>query len=1081
MKNLRIYQLVFAMLFLALTASAQTPSAKVNGRVTDSNGAVVPAASVKITNLGTNISQKAVSNESGDYSILYLNPGRHTLDAEFTGFRKFKLSEFTLEINQTQRLDIKLEVGETSETVTVTDEPPTLNTETGSRGEVTGKEEIKDLPLNGRNFSDLALLTGGVVVPGSGSDGSFSINGGRGDNTGFLLDGMNNTQRRNTNVVINPPIESIQEFKVLTSGFSAEYGRYAGGIVTAITKSGTNKFHGTLYDYVRNDMFDARGFFDPVKLKLRRNQFGSTISGPLYLPAFNEGGPKLYDGHNRTFFMFTWDSLREIRGASERALVPTPAMLAGDFRGATTATGQPLIIKDSLTGLPFLNNQIPVSRFDPVAVRLLRYYPTPNLSGGAFNYVSSGNSVNKFNSFGIKIDHTLTQKDRLTGSAFWKKTYSFDAVNTNRSTLPIFGPTNTPSQYLYYIKHLHTISAAMFLESSVNYSHSTNRELWADSPTKNWQAETGFIGGTTDPIAAGPPYIGLTGYLPIGPDYGLPKIWTFNNYQATSTLTWVKGSHSLKFGVDFLFLQYNSRHYDNTIGRLNFLGRFTGSPVADFLLGWVDNSRRQIGASGPLDRAFNFAGFIQDDFKVSRSLTLNLGLRYDFLPPATEKTGAMAEFVPALGKVVIGGTGSLTQAELDARLTSSGLASQVVKASDVGLPSTIVKAARKDFAPRFGFAWRAFGSDKTVIRGGYGIFYGTSSIYRLDNSTDNFPFGLTETYSRISTDPRRLTLSNAFPSTLRSVTGVTSSYGHSTTSPKTQYIQSWSLAIEREFGKGLVVELAYVGSKGTHLTRKYDLNQPGRTQATSTIRPFPFFGTIDIISDGANSNYHSGQLTVRRRFSKQLFVRGSYVWSKSIDDSSNTGGTIAFGFSGAQDSRNLSLERGRSDFDVRHVFAGSFIWSPSFSKNLLLRDWQVSGTSTISSGPPFTPRVANVTFANGEATRPDRIANGAVSNPTPERWFDRSAFVIVPTGSFRFGNSGRNILDGPGTLIVNGAISRRFRIRESKTLQLKMEAFNLFNHANFNLPENNVDLATVGTIKAAKNPRNVQVSFRFEF
>ncbi len=294
-------------------------------------------------------------------------------------------------------------------------------------------------------------------------------------------------------------------------------------------------------------------------------------------------------------------------------------------------------------------------------------------------------------------------------------------------------------------------------------------------------------------------------------------------------------------------------------------------------------------------------------------------------------------------------------------------------------------------------------------------------------------------------------------------------------------MQSYNLALEREVGRGTVIEVAYAGSKGTHLQRRYDLNQAGRTQATSTIRPYPAFGSIQIINDGSNSIYNSGQLTVRRRVSKQLFLRGSYTYAKSIDESSNTGGTIAFNFSAAQDSRNLKLERGRSDFDIGHTFAGSFIWSPSLTKHWLARAWQLAGTSTIYSGQPFTPRVATVNFANGEATRPDLLANGAVDNPTVDRWYDRSAFVPVPTGAYRFGNSGRNILDGPGTIIINMSLSRRFRFGEGKALQYRVEAFNLPNHPNFLLPENNVDIATAGTIRRARNPRNMQMSLRFEF
>ena len=307
----KIHSLVVLML-AAVTVSAQTPSAGMTGRVTDATGAVFPGATIKVTNLETNISQQAVSNEAGDFVIPYMNPSRYTLEAQAPGFRTYKHEDFTLVVNQTLRLDIRLEVGATSETVTITDAPTLLNTETSARGEVTTKDEIAELPLDGRNFSDLALLTGGVIPKGDGGDGSFAVNGARADNGGFLLDGMNNTQRRNTGVVINPPIESIQEFKMLTSGYSAEYGRYAGGMLTAVTKSGTNEFHGSLYEFMRNDVFDAKGYFDPERLKLRRNQFGATVSGPVVLP-------KIYKGRNRTFFLFSWDALREINGSAERA------------------------------------------------------------------------------------------------------------------------------------------------------------------------------------------------------------------------------------------------------------------------------------------------------------------------------------------------------------------------------------------------------------------------------------------------------------------------------------------------------------------------------------------------------------------------------------------------------------------------------------------------------------------------------------------------------------------------------------------------------------------------------------------
>jgi hypothetical protein len=368
-----------------------------------------------------------------------------------------------------------------------------------------------------------------------------------------------------------------------------------------------------------------------------------------------------------------------------------------------------------------------------------------------------------------------------------------------------------------------------------------------------------------------------------------------------------------------------------------------------------------------------------------------------------------------------------------------------------------------------------------VIRGGYGLFYGSSSLYRMDEYTDTYPYSINETFSVSGTNPSLVTASNPFPAARRNVGGVTSSYGQESVSPKTQYLQSWNLTMEREFWNGTVIEAAYSGSKGTHLQRRYDINQPYREQALGGLRPYPAFSSIQIISDGSNSSYNAGSLTLRRRLSKQLFARAAYTYAKSIDESSNTGGTIQYNFPIAQDSRNLRGERGRSDFDIGHSFAGSFIWNPSYSRHVALRNWQVSGAATIYTGQPFTPKMGAFDYTNGGASRPDRIANGALANRTVDQWFDRTAFPAVPLGSYRFGTAGRNILDGPGTIAINMSLSRRIRFQESKSLQFRLETFNLPNHPNFNLPENRVDILSGGSINRAKNNRTLQLGARMEF
>lgn len=1062
------------VLFLSSFTFAQTPVGSVVGRITDPAGGFIPGAQIQIVNLDTTQAREAIASEEGSYTVPNLLPGRYSLEVRAEGFRLHRRPEFGLLVDQVLRLDVRLEVGAVSEAITVTDIAPVLNTENGTRGDVTTNEELTEMPLAGRNFGDLAYLTGGVIPKAEDTDGTgYAINGARADNTGFLLDGVNNTQRRNTGSMVSPPLEGVQEFKMLTSGFSAEYGRYAGGVLSVVLKSGGNRVRGTLYHFLRNDMFDARNFFDLTQSKLRRNQFGATLSGPVKIPG-------LYNGKNKTFFLFSWESLRQVAGSTRRAVTPLPEMLTGNFRGALDANNRPLTLTDPYARAPFPGNQVPVTRMDPVARKMAAFYPKPNLTEGVNNFVAQANATSVWDNFTAKVDHNFSPRNQLSGRVLWRPSDSFDPFT--RSFIPDFGSTTRQFEILTALRFTRTFTPTLIGEWNASFSRKKYNWGWPDN-TRDWSGEVGFQGGTTNPIALGLPQIEATGYVILGHAYDLPKLWSYNNYQYSGVITWIRGTHNVKFGADFLRYQYFSRQYGDTRGRMTFLGRYTNEPMADFLLGYGQTSRRQLDAAGPYHLVSNYSAFIQDDWKVTPRLTINLGLRYDLMKPPQEKFGAWSSFVPELGKIAISGRGTIP--DFDERIRTSGAAAFVTMAADAGLPATLIRPDNNDFSPRLGFAWRPFGGTRSVLRGGVGIFYGSSSLYRLDENSDTYPFSINESYSAQTSNPLLITPSNPFPESRRRVGGVTSTTGMDV-NMRSQYLSSWNLTMEHDLGKGTALEIAYAGSKGTNLPRRYDINQPFRDPALrqadgSFPRPYPQFQTINYIIQGSNSIYNSGSATFRRRFSKDLFIRASYVFSKSIDESSNTGGTTNGGFPAAQDSRNLALERGRSDFDVGHSFVAAFIWQTNFTRNRLFRAWQFAGTTRAYSGQPFTAKVANVSLDLGEAVRPDRIAKGTLANPTPDEWFDRAAFPTVARGSYRFGNSGRNILDGPGSFLQDIGLSRRFQIAERRSLQFRWEVFNVPNRANFNLPLTSVDVRNGAAITRAKGARIHQLGLRLEF
>jgi len=1107
---------LFALLFVPLSALAQADLASITGIVTDKAGAVMQGVSVTARHQENNTTRTIKTTASGDYAITNLPPGTYELTAEMSGFRLHRVSGIVLEVGQVVRTDIQMQLGTITESVNVTAEAAVVNTERGaSQGDVIVQREIQELPLEGRDFMDLAFLVPGVVPLAQGGNGSsVSANGARNDNTNMYVDGFSSRDSRRGLANARPNIDTVQEFKMETSGYSAEYGRVAGGVINMALRSGANQFHGAAFEALRNEALAARAFFDVGKLKLRRNSFGTTFSGPVELP-------RIYHGRDRTFFVASWEAYRENSGETRLGRVPTAAERSGDLSGARTATGALVTVRDPLiAGTPaFLNNQIPAARFSPITTKLFQYYPLPNRADPINNYIVAAESPSPWDSILGKIDHRLTEKDSI--AVRYQKRFGRPSNAWGGSDLGTFGNTQKANDSLLGLDYTHMFSPAILLEAREGFSRTATRQKcnWAG---QDIASQLGISGTTADPELMGFPRFTVTNYLPLGCAAAQPAQFFVTNIQANSKLTWVRAKHIFKWGYDVSRLRSNEPYGSNARGTFAFQDRWTGYPIGDLLLGLLNSSSRMLQPTRTYTRVTSMGMFFNDDYKVARSLTLNLGFRYELDSPLMDRYGRMSNFVPGLDKIVI--SSDKTLPNLASLLAQAGLTNVTVMADNVGLPKSLVYPDRTNVAPRFGFAWRPFGGQRTVMRGGYGIFYAGQRLETLRVSLmQGYPFSVSQSFSRLASDPNALTLSNPFPAARVSLGSVTNSAGlqlHATSG----YLQSYNLTVERDLGHGTGIEVSYVGSKGTHLVRRYDINQPFRSlqlyQAGIPFqRPYSGLNTIDYYGFGSNSIYNAGQVTLRRRASGGLFYRASYTYGKSLDEASQVGAGDG-GFNGAEDSRNLKLERGRSDFDRRHLFTAALSWPlPVGGHHRLLggahglagavvNGWQLSATATLYTGAPFTVLPANVNLDLGDSARPNRLGSGLwtsqTSHPAGKRgldypFFNLADFEAVPRcasvskcgasahgfSPFAFGNSGRNFLDGPGRNNTNLALMKNFPMGERRA-QFRCEAFNAFNRAHFQLPNGMFDAMAGGLISSVTpsgrgGPRVIQLSLRYEF
>jgi hypothetical protein len=1072
----RILGLLSLCLVLAVTAWAQVQTGRIVGTVTDAQKSALPNATVTVTEAATSQTVTVTTNERGDFVVTPLNPGFYRVSVSSPGFQTTVINSVEVQVGQSARVETAMKVGEVTSTVEVTSSAPLLDTESGTLGHVVTNTQIVNLPLNGRSYYELARLTpGAALLPGGGNllriranfISGTAISGVRGRQTTFLMDGVDVTDHHQGGSLIQTSIDALQEFKVQQSAYSAEFS-HAGGLLNGSTKAGANAFHGGLFEFLRNDKLDARNFFAREREVLKRNQFGGTLGGPVLLP-------KLYNGRNKTFFFASYETMRERQGLVFNSIVPTAAMKRGDFSALTSRR-----INDPMTGAQFANNVIPTNRLSPPALFLAKFIPDPNTPSGTFTHSPSRQLDT--DQFTLRLDQSLTDYHRI----FVRWSFHDNRLN-EPNAFPSLGyaPLKTRGQNLVAsmsnilkqnLAHEFRFSYLPAIVNLQAYLQGTN--LNNDAGIRGFEetARPGVVGSFPDFSWSG--YAAMNGSA----FDQRPKTQDLKVYEWTDNLTWTKGRNIYKFGTKirrWVPLFTDSKQYQ---GQWTFNGSISGEAFADFMLGYP----RQVTRAFPAD-TFGGEGnyyhfYLQDDVKVNNRLTLNLGLRYEYSPWLKGYRGQLGAFDPKLAKpVIIAGGGD--QIDLSAQFagpSSFGLFKDFIQtSSQAGLPLSITSTDKKQLAPRFGFAWRPFG-ERTVLRGGYGIFYETENTDgRVNNNM--IPFKLDETAFNDQT-PAARTMADFFLGRALTTTAAPS-LGPTYTQLRMGYDQHWNFGIQHELFANTVVEVDYVGNKGAFLNGTNAANNPpAGAGAIQARRPHPRFGAINYFSQDVSTIYHSLQAKLEKRLSAGVWYLLSYTFSKSIQhqNAPAVGG-------------NTAWERSLTDFDIPHNLAASWGYELPVGRgkrllngangftNALLGGWQVQGIVVVRSGRPFTPTItadrANIGIGG---QRPNRLSSGKLDNPTVERWFDVSAFSMP--AQFTYGNSGANILREDRFKTFDFSVFKQFRITEGSQLQFRAEAFNVTNTASFNAPNTQIDTASGGRVtSAASLPRQIQFALKYNF
>ena len=1081
-----LYVAITVLVFLAIPSAAQVGTSMLTGRIIDATQAALPDAEVKVVNEASGSTVTAHTNGEGIYRATALLPGTYRIEVSLSGFEPLVRKNVVVEVAQTLAVDFVLQVGQQSQAIEVKGDVPSIDTQSSSIAQLVDHKFIDNLPIPNRAASSLVNLSPGTVMITSGEGGEnypvFSVAGGRARNQYFSLDGGNVT---GADGVARPqqqaslPLDAMQEFRVISNNYSAEYGHSTGGIIALSTRSGTNEYHGSIFEFARNNALDARNFFAATTPPLNLHQFGGAIGGPII--------------KNKTHFFASWEETREVFGNATVFTVPTLAQRKGNFSKTKSILYDPATLANGVKQ-PYAGNIIPADELDPVALAVLPYIPLPNriaTATNSSNFGANSHSTLRRDILVGKLDHNLTAKDQLTARYYINDygqeddgSYGIRVSDPNAST------TDGRIQS-FMASHVHTFSSTLLNSLSVSYDRRSfiQRRFGASEDLAQKL-------GLANVSNAAFPTFNIGGYVSLGApgsvNAAIARIQTpITDTQVVESLSTYRGKHALKSGVEFR-AGFNQEVDDiSSAGNTTFTRQITGQPgisgtgngFASFLIGRANQATRQNLDSIPSHASY-WAAYVQDDYRLTSRLTLNVGLRWEVELPRYVDHNRMNSFSPTAINPVSGTPGIVTFAGVN------------------GVPRTAFDAQYRDFGPRFGFAYNA--SKHLVIRGGAGVFYGPIVSNSVGPAA---PLGFSDNLSLVASNPdtaSALVLRNGFPvytrpsidapgfgavplgTKFKPNTAVTY-FDRNRPTPTSYQV---NLDVQDEIANNVVLEVGYIGNVSHHLTAN-DLSidevppqlwGPGNAQSR---RPFPQFSNVSIINPAiGNSNYQAGFVKVERRFGHGVSLLAHFTFSKFLDDAASAN---EFGDPGSYtDLYNRRLDKGRSGSDIPQRAVVTFLYAvPSFSPNhlanTLLGGWQIGVLSILQSGQPFTvfDSVNNTNAFPAGTVRPNLIGDPSAGSQSLVHWFNTAAFQSA--APYTFGNAPRSVLRGPSWKNVDLTLSKNFRITERWSTELRGEFFNVLNHANFDISGHTLGNADFGVISSAEAARTLQVALRVMF